>query len=160
MNNPCFCSSNLTFENCCKLIIEGTQKASTAEALMRSRYSAYVTVATQYLLDSTHISERASYSKTDIETWAKESSWQKLEIIACKNGLEEDSVGEVEFKAYFKDSKNASKVHHEQSVFQKENGIWYFVSGEIVKPKISSPTTDRNAPCPCGSGKKFKKCCG
>ncbi len=161
MNNPCFCNSNLTFENCCKPIIEGTQQASTAEALMRSRYSAYASVATQYLLDSTHISERANYSKTEIETWAKESSWQKLEIIACKNGLEEDSVGEVEFKAYFKDSKNASKIHHEKSVFQKENGIWYFVSGEIVKPKIAyALTTDRNAPCPCGSGKKFKKCCG
>lgn len=160
MNQPCFCGSNFTFENCCKPIIEGTSQASTAEQLMRSRYCGYSIVAVQYLLDSTHISERANYSKTEIETWAEESTWQKLEIVACENGLAEDSVGKVEFKAYFKDSKNVSKIHHEKSIFQKENGIWYFVSGEIVYPKIHDATPDRNASCPCGSGKKFKKCCG
>jgi SEC-C motif-containing protein len=54
-------------------IIDGIQPAPTAQALMRSRYSAYVIVASQYLIDSIHISQRANYSKTEIEAWAKES---------------------------------------------------------------------------------------
>jgi SEC-C motif domain protein len=131
MNKPCFCGSGDTFEQCCKYIIDGTQPAPTAQALMQSRYSAYVIVASQYLIDSTHISERANYSKNEIEEWAKESHWQKLEIINCEKGLSDDSVGEVEFKAYYQDSKNILQIHHEKSIFKKENGNWFYVSGTI-----------------------------
>lgn len=155
--NECFCGSGDTFEQCCKPIIDGTQPASTAQALMRSRYSAYVIVASQYLIDSTHISQRANYSKADIEAWAKESHWQKLEIIDCKKGLSDDSIGEVEFKAYYKDSKNTLQIHHERSVFKKENGDWFYVSGTIISSKT---IINRNDSCACGSGKKFNKCCG
>jgi SEC-C motif domain protein len=157
MNKPCFCGSDDTFEQCCKPIIDCTQPAPTAQALMRSRYSAYVIVASQYLIDSTHISQRANYSKADIEAWAKESHWQKLEIIDCKKGLPDDSVGEIEFKAYYHDSKNIFQIHHEKSVFKKENGEWFYVNGTIIPPKIM---INRNDICACGSGKKFKKCCG
>ena len=131
MKNMCFCGSGDTFEQCCKPIIDRTQPAPTAQTLMRSRYSAYVIVASQYLIDSTHISQRANYSKIDIEAWAKESDWKKLEIIDCKKGLFDDSVGEVEFKAYYKDSKNTLQIHHEKSVFRKENGDWFYVSGSF-----------------------------
>jgi SEC-C motif domain protein len=157
MNKPCFCGSGNTFEQCCKPIIDGTQSATIAQALMRSRYSAYVIVASQYLIDSTHISQRANYSKTDIEAWAKESHWQKLEIIDCKKGLSDDSVGEVEFKAYYQDSENILQIHYEKSVFKKENGEWFYVSGTIIPSKT---IINRNDICACGSGKKFKKCCG
>ena len=128
MISKCFCGSGDTFEQCCKPIIDGTQSAPTAQALMRSRYSAYVIIASQYLIDSTYISQRANYSKTDIEAWAKESHWQKLEIIDCKKGLLNDSIGEVEFKAYYKDSKNILQIHHEKSVFKKESGDWFYVT--------------------------------
>ena len=129
--NKCFCGSDDTFKQCCKPIIDRTQPAPTAQDLMRSRYSAYVIVASQYLIDSTHISQRANYSKTDIEAWAKESHWQKLEIIECKKGLFDDLVGEVEFKAYYRNSKNIIQIHHEKSVFRKENGDWFYVSGSF-----------------------------
>ena len=157
MKNRCFCGSDYNFDQCCKSIIDGTQPASTAQNLMRSRYSAYVIVASQYLIDSTHISHRANYSKSDIEAWAKKSHWQKLEIIDCKKGLSDDSVGEVEFKAYYKDSKNTLQIHHEKSVFKKESGDWFYVSGTIISSKT---IINRNDTCACGSGKKFKKCCG
>ena len=157
IQNRCFCGSGNTFEQCCKPIIDGTQPAPTAQALMQSRYSAYVIVASQYLIDSTHISQRAKYSKADIEAWAKECHWQKLEIIDCKKGLSDDSVGEVEFKAYYQDSKNILQIHHEKSVFKKENGNWFYVNGTIIPSKT---IINRNDSCACGSGKKFKKCCG
>ena len=128
MKNMCFCGSGDTFEQCCKPIIDRIQPAPTAQALMRSRYSAYAIIASQYLIDSTHISQRANYSKTDIEAWAKESHWQKLEIIECKNWLSAYAVGEIEFKAYYKDSKNILRIHHEKSVFKKESGDWFYVT--------------------------------
>ena len=91
----------------------------------------------------------------------KESSWQKLEVLACKNGLENDVLGEVEFKAFYQDKKDNLQIHHEQSVFKKEEGAWFYVSGKIVPSSKSEVISiNRNAPCPCGSGKKFKKCCG
>jgi SEC-C motif-containing protein len=152
IKNQCFCGATETFEHCCKPIIDGTQPAPTAQALMRSRYSAYVIVASQYLIDSTHISQRASYSKVDIEAWAKESNWQKLEIFDCKKGLSDDSVGEVEFKAYFQDSKNTLQIHHERSVFEKENEDWFYLNGTIIPSKT---IINRNDSCACGSGKKF-----
>ena len=157
IQNRCFCGSGNTFEQCCKPIIDGTQPAPTAQALMQSRYSAYVIVASQYLIDSTHISQRAKYSKADIEAWAKESHWEKLEIIDCKKGLSDDSVGEVEFKAYYQDSKSTLQIHHEKSIFKQENGNWFYVNGTII-PSIT--IINRNDACACGSGKKFKKCCG
>lgn len=161
MNIICLCGSSLSFEDCCKSIIEGTEKAPTAQALMRSRYSAYALENAQYLIDSTHISTRDNFSKLEIETWAKESSWQKLEIISTHKGLENDEVGEVEFKAFYKDSKGTLNIHHEKSVFTKEEGRWFFVNGKVIPAKTNDKISiDRNAPCPCGSGKKFKKCCG
>ena len=155
--NKCFCGSGNTFEQCCKPIIDRKEPAPTAQALMKSRYSAYVIIASQYLIDSTHISQRANYSKNDIEAWAKENHWQKLEIIDCKNGLSEDSVGEVEFKAYYLDLKNNLQVHHEKSIFKKENGYWFYVNGTVIPSKA---IINRNDTCSCGSGMMFKKCCG
>jgi SEC-C motif-containing protein len=161
MNNLCPCGSSLLFEDCCKSIIESKKQAPTAEALMRSRYSAYVLVNAQYLIDSTHISTRDNFSKTEIEAWAKESFWQKLEVLDTYKGLGNDELGEVEFKAFYKNAKGISNIHHEKSVFRKEEGSWFYLNGKVIStPTNTSISTDRNAPCPCGSGKKFKKCCG
>jgi SEC-C motif-containing protein len=161
MSTLCPCGSNLSLENCCLTIIEATKVAPTAQALMRSRYSAYTLLNAQYLIDSTHYSTRSNFSKSEIEAWAKESSWQKLEIISTHKGLENDEAGEVEFKAFYKDSKGTPNIHHEKSVFKKEEGRWYFVNGKVIPTKTNDKISiDRNAPCPCGSGKKYKKCCG
>lgn len=161
MKNLCYCGSNISFEECCKPIIEGTKSASTAQALMRSRYSAHVIVDAKYIIDSTHISTRGNQSKIEIEAWAKNCTWQKLEIISTYKGLENDSEGEVEFKAHFIDVNKNPQIHHEKSIFKKTNDTWYFVNGKFIPAKANDIlSTDRNALCPCGSGKKFKKCCG
>jgi SEC-C motif domain protein len=161
MKNLCYCGLTLPFEDCCKPIIECTKQAETAEALMRSRYSAHVIVDSQYIVDSTHISTRANHLKVEIEAWAKICTWQKLEIISTTKGLQNDLIGEVEFKAYFIDVNKNPQIHHEKSVFKKENNKWLFVNGKVFPAKTNDKISiDRNAPCPCGSGKKFKKCCG
>lgn len=66
----CYCGSHKSFQDCCEPYIKGIQKAPTAEDLMRSRYSAYVTQAVDYLVATTHISQRKFHSKKEILHWA------------------------------------------------------------------------------------------
>jgi SEC-C motif-containing protein len=120
----CHCGSQKNFDECCEPFINGTEKATTALELMCSRYSAYVTHAADYLLATTHISERKLYSKTEILNWATSNQWLQLEII-------EATENTVEFKAYFLDNKLQKQIHHEFSTFKLENGSWFYVDGKF-----------------------------
>lgn len=120
----CLCGSGKNFTACCGPFINGTEKAPTAEALMRSRYSAYAICEADYLLATTHISERKYHSKFEILNWANSNQWQRLEIINATENT-------VEFKAYFLDSALQKQIHHEFSTFKFENGSWFYVDGEF-----------------------------
>lgn len=119
----CYCGSTSSFVSCCQIYINGNKKAPTALVLMKSRYSAYATLQVDYLLKSTHLSQRYLYSKEDLQHWARANNWQKLEIISFAENT-------VEFKAYFIDENKISQTHHELSTFILEDGIWYYVDGE------------------------------
>ncbi|MHC0447147.1 YchJ family protein [Flavobacterium sp. 3-218] len=123
-NKKCFCDTGFPFDECCKLYLGGKQKASSALALMRSRYSAYATHNADYLMETTYISERKYYSKPEILKWAVSNKWQQLEILSFTENT-------VEFKAYFLDSANKPQVHYEFSTFKFENGAWYYVDGKF-----------------------------
>lgn len=124
MENKCFCDTGLLFKDCCGLYLEKNQKAPTALALMRSRYSAYATHNADYLLETTHVSERQYYSKAEILKWATSNKWQKLEILSFTEKT-------VEFKAYFLDSNHQPQVHYEFSTFRLENNAWYYLDGKF-----------------------------
>lgn len=120
----CFCGSTTVFRDCCQKYIDGIQKAPTALALMKSRYSAYATHQVDYLLATTHISEREYHSREEILLWAISNQWRKLEIISVTETT-------VEFKAYFKNDNQEDMVHHEFSIFKMENGNWYYLDGRF-----------------------------
>jgi SEC-C motif-containing protein len=120
----CYCGSQKNFDECCEPFINGTEKAPTALELMRSRYSAYATHSADYLLVTTHISERKYYSKSEILNWATSNQWLQLEIVAATENT-------VEFKAYFLDNKLQKQIHHEFSTFKLENGSWFYVDGKF-----------------------------
>ena len=128
----CYCCSGENFADCCQPFISGIAKPPTAEALMRSRYSAYASVAVEYILRTTHPSTRKFHNAELIEQWATSSVWQKLEIIAVTKGSAGDKQGTVEFKAYFLDKNQQPQIHHEISNFAKELGRWFFIDGKIV----------------------------
>lgn len=115
----CSCGNKKSFENCCEPLLLGKVIASGAEQLMRSRYSAYVHQKIDYLIETTHSSTRKLYKKKDIENWAKESKWLKLEILFSSENL-------VEFKAYYQDKVGKIHEHHEKSNFIFEGGKWFF----------------------------------
>lgn len=155
----CPCGSGRSYEECCGAIIKGEKTADTAEELMRSRYTAYVKVETDHLYESTHPDHRKGYDHKGTRHWAESSRWEGLEILATKGGRPEDEEGEVEFIARYRE-KDLRKQYHELASFRKEKGIWYFTDGTAVPPRpIVSTKVGRNDPCPCGSGKKYKKCC-
>ena len=129
---------------------------------MRSRYSAYVERAVDYLGETLHPDHRADWDREATRRWADDAEWISLEIIDTQAGGEGDDEGWVEFAATFRE-RGQLKRHQERSRFQRTQGRWYYVDGEMPKPqteRLTSPRVGRNDPCPCGSGKKFKKCCG
>lgn len=170
----CYCQSNLSFSECCEPFIKGEKKAPTAEKLMRSRYSAYATANIDYLKSTLAPESRHDFDSATTKKWAQSAKWKGLKIMSVTKGMETDSKGTVEFTAtYEQDGEGLD--HHEVSQFRKsESGEWYFIDGDAhthregedhhyAKPQTvirEQPKLGRNEPCPCGSGKKYKKCHG
>ena len=122
---------------------------------MRSRYTAFI------------MGERAHIERTsaaEMRTLGNGSSfeprieWLKLEILDKVDGGEAADTGIVEFAAHYR-LNGRTGVHRERSNFRREGGLWLYVdgTGSSSEAKIK---VGRNVPCPCGSGLKFKKCCG
>jgi SEC-C motif-containing protein len=158
----CPCGSDHDFGDCCGPIIEGERPAGTAEELMRARYTAYTRVAMDFLRDSVHPDHRPEGDTDGARDWAENSHWHGLEIIATRDGGTDDETGQVEFIASYTYA-GEDKQYHEVADFRRLDGVWYFTEGRpgVKKPVVrSEPRTGRNDPCPCGSGKKFKRCCG
>ncbi|MGV6859141.1 MAG: YchJ family protein [bacterium] len=130
MSNPCHCGSTLPFSQCCEPALTGEQPALTAEALMRSRYTAYVLENWRYLYKTWHPQTRPTRKEL-----ARTSSthWEKLEVVNTEAGTASDSSGQVEFIATFIE---AGAVHqlHETSRFEKLGGAWVYVDGQINTP--------------------------
>ncbi len=159
MNN-CPCGSGINFSECCEPVIKGIQIAESPEKLMRARYSAYVGVQTDFIYESTHADHRSGYDHKGTKEWAENADWQGLEIIGTNKGGKDDTSGEVEFVARFLEN-GEPREHRENAQFVKEGERWFFTEGNMVKAKpILSNKVGRNDPCSCGSGIKFKKCCG
>ncbi len=160
--NKCPCGSDIIYADCCEPVIKGKISAETAEQLMRARFSAYAKVETDFLLKSLHPDHRKDHNDDQTRDWAANSIWEGLEIVNTENGGKDDASGTVEFIAYYT-AKGEKNRHHERASFIKHDDTWYFTDGVAVPPKQfvrTSPKIGRNDPCPCNSGKKYKKCCG
>ncbi|WP_345980479.1 YchJ family metal-binding protein [Sulfurimonas sp. HSL3-2] len=145
----CYCGLEKDFEECCGAIISGKKNAATVEELMRSRYSAYASANAEYLVKSTTKENSFIEDIPLILEFSKNVVWLKLDILHVEQ--KEDS-GIVEFRAFYFENGEIV-VLHERSNFVKNEGVWKYDKGEFINSKI-----ERNEPCPCGSGKKYKKC--
>ena len=155
----CPCGSGLDERACCALYLAG-EPAPTALALMRSRYTAYVRGAVDYLLRTHDASTRDSVDVAAIRRWSKDTTWLGLEIVATERGTTDDTDGIVEFIARGS-TRGTPFVQRERSRFRRHDGAWFYVDGDMVaEPARTAATVGRNEPCPCGSGKKYKRCHG
>lgn len=157
----CPCGSGGEFGACCGPIIDGSP-ATTAEALMRARYSAFVTKQIGDFLKNTLAPEKhAKFNLKEVEKSARDAEGLGFVVRAVSDGGLDDEIGTVEYVARFR-MRGKVQVHHELASFRREGGRWLYADGE-ANPKGAPLQVDkvgRNDPCPCGSGMKFKKCCG
>lgn len=173
----CPCGLESPYTDCCGRLIRGSGYADTAEDLMRSRYSAFALQEWDYLVSTLCSAERAKKTASDFEKGSGDLQWEKLEIHGTRQGGREDDEGKVEFAAHYSESGDEFSIH-ETAHFFKEDGRWVYSekksnshvhaagdscghSHEPKKPVVrESAKVGRNDPCPCDSGKKYKKCCG
>lgn len=120
---------------------------------MRSRYSAHALGRVEYLFETHAPESRDEIDRDGARAWAEQNRWLGLSILGTSAGGEDDARGEVEFVARH-DPGDGPRAHHERSTFVRRQGRWYYLSGRSGRPP------GRNEPCLCGSGKKFKRCCG
>ena len=128
----------------------------TAVDLMRSRFSAYTLHNTEYLLNTWDAPMRP-----ELIDFERKVDWQYLKIGKPKKGGVNDTKGVVEFEAYYLQD-GEKYVMHEISRFAKRADSWFYLDG-LVKfiGKVGLQAhLGKNSPCYCGSGKKFKRCCG
>ncbi len=160
--DSCPCNSGKTYGECCEAILSGERKAVTAEELMRARYSAYAVGKVKFLYESSGPEVRAEFDEKTTKEWSESATWQGMEILATEKGGADDDEGYVSFVAHYTANDQVCE-HRELSYFKKIDGEWRFIDGKIDtgEPyRREEPKVGRNDPCPCGSGKKYKKCCG
>jgi len=118
---------------------------------MRSRYTAFVLKNENYLKQTWVDSECPRNLELD-----QEVNWVRLDVVDTNDGSQNDTKAQVEFKAWFIENEKLFCLH-EISDFEKQNGQWLYHSGKILEEPAEA--ISRNQMCPCGSGKKFKRCC-
>ena len=126
---------------------------------MRSRYTAFVLRDADYLL-ATWAPE---YRPAKLDLTTDRTEWLGLQILTTEAGNETDVQGRVEFLARFRlDGKE--QALRENSRFRKVGERWFYLDGQLAPLPAASaaarPSIGRNDPCPCGSGQKYKRCCG
>jgi SEC-C motif-containing protein len=157
--NQCPCGSGKAFSACCAPILAGAA-ATSPEAMMRSRYSAYVLCDVPHLERSLAPESRHDFDPAATEHWAKSVEWRGLQILSTfVTGADQDR-GQVEFVAKFLQD-GALQTFHERGRFRRHDGSWVYVDGDMIRAPVvrATPKLGRNEPCPCGSGKKYKHCC-
>jgi SEC-C motif-containing protein len=145
----------------CLPFIRGQKQPATAAELMAARYVAYTLAEVDYILDTHNPAAKEETDRDATLKWAKEATWQSLELVNTEGGGETDRDGMVEFIArYAMDGKDVA--HHERASFRRIDGRWYFIDAKQVLAPVrrEGPKLGRNDPCHCGSGKKLKKCHG
>lgn len=156
----CACGSGQDFERCCGRYIGG-EHAPTPEALMRARYVAFKIGNLDFIEDTCTEEGLQSLNRIEMEKALPDTQFQGFELRSTSGGADNDDEGSVHFAFRYKfGGKEMSQA--EIAHFRRVDGKWLYDYSE-VNPK-SAPvrvvSVGRNDPCPCGSGKKFKKCCG
>lgn len=153
MSELCPCCSGLQYSACCQPYLGNTRTAAEPETLMRSRYTAYVKHDVDYLVATWHPDLQAEKWRDSIAESCRDTCWLGLNILTSAPGKTQDE-GYVEFAArYTAANRQQTGLMRERSRFLRYHDRWYYRDGIHLQ-------TGRNEHCPCGSGKKYKKCCG
>lgn len=153
----CPCGTGKPYQDCCGLYIELKKIPETPEALMRSRYTAYAQSNMEYIRDTMKGKASENFNVDEAYDFNKQIEWLRLTVISASSLEDQKDIAYVEFIATYYHNNKEYQLH-EVSKFQRENDRWFYTDKMPLKPKTSEKI-GRNDPCPCGSGKKYKKCC-
>mgnify|MGYP000423240312 CR=1 FL=1 len=129
-DTECPCKSGSTFAQCCGLYIGSKVNAPTAEALMRTRYSAYVLGDMDYLIRTIPLHHRKAFDRRSALAWSTNAEWLGLEVLSAKE-YEAGKKGRVEFKAKFI-MGGEEQIHHEIALFENVQSRWFFVDSKML----------------------------
>lgn len=121
---PCPCGSGRSYAACCGPLHAGSENAATAEALMRSRYAAFVLKLEDYLLATWHPSTRPA----ELDLTADGSKWLGLEVKG--RATQDETHATVDFVARYRIAGRGHRLH-ELSRFVREDGRWFYVDGDL-----------------------------
>lgn len=147
---PCPCNPNTSYSQCCAPYHAG-QLPDTAQTLMRARYSAYVKHNIAFIQATTLTAQQEQLDLESIRQWSTGSEWLGLEVLD-ETLAHDQRHATVEFIAHWQDVQGPAQ-HQEVSLFIKPAEQWFFYDPNVPL------RAERNAPCPCASGLKYKKCC-
>jgi SEC-C motif domain protein len=163
----CPCGSKKSYDECCLPIVAKNQLAQSPEQLMRSRYTAYSQNMATYIFNTYAKTSQSDQSIDEIAEWGESCRWVKLIIhnvsqVECDTYTSQQNLPTVHFSAFYLIKDTLFELS-ERSRFIKESTNhdkkeWRYLDGEIFKHE-EILRIKRNDSCPCGSGKKFKKCC-
>jgi SEC-C motif-containing protein len=126
-STPCPCGNPAGYAKCCRLLHQGAP-ADSAEALMRSRYSAYVLRLEDYLLNSWHPDTRPASLRLAAQQPAP--TWLGLKIRA--HAQDDADHATVEFIARYRVGGGRAQRLHERSRFVREDGHWFYLDGDML----------------------------
>lgn len=121
--------STKSYEECCEPLHAGDSIAETPEALMRSRYCAFVKNEYDYLEETVDPQKSQDFDHVGNRAWGESVELYKLEILRAEQNA---NKGLVEFKAFFRHD-GAEHIHHEVSKFRRQAGTWYFREGKVTR---------------------------
>jgi SEC-C motif-containing protein len=159
----CPCGSERAYAECCGPYHDGTAWPETAVDLMRARYCAFAAGKVEFIATSHESATREELDEDASRQWSESAEWRGFEVLETEGGGPDDEEGRVEFVARYA-VQGVEREHHEVATFHREeDGRWYFVDGVVAGAgtyRREGSKIGRNDPCPCGSGKKYKKCHG
>ena len=132
----CPCGSQSRYVDCCEIYLRGKASAPTAEALMRSRYSAYSKGDVEYLIQTQHPKKRKKTDRQMLLRTIETTHWLGLTVFKTQKGGPDDRRGIVEFVAQYRGLALTDPIYqlHERSRFIKEDGVWFYQDGDNLPP--------------------------
>ena len=115
----CPCCSKKLYKDCCQKYIENKAQPTTAQALMRSRYSAYTFSNIDYIVQTMRGKPLQGFNKKQVKLWSEQVIWLKLDVLTVSEYM-------IEFKAYFMENNHEDFIY-EKSYFKCNSKGWFYI---------------------------------